>query len=203
MFMGPLEMTKPWSTKGVEGVHRFLNRAWRMIAGDEESSVVAKIVDRPMTAQEERILHGTIRKVTEDIDGIRCNTAISALMVFVNEFINIEEKPRAAMEAFVVLLEPFAPHIAEELWNRLGYESTVAFAPWPAYDPAKLVEDDVEIVLQVNSKIKAKVRVPVGTEAEALERIALDTDAIKELIAGKSIRKVVAVKDKLVNVIAG
>jgi leucyl-tRNA synthetase len=203
MFMGPLEMTKPWSTKGVEGVHRFLNRAWRMIVGDEDAGVVARVVDRPMAADEERTVHATIMKVTEDIEAGRFNTAISALMIFVNEFINREDKPLEAMLRFAVLLEPFAPHMAEELWSRLGNEGTIAFEPWPAYDPAKIAEDDVEIVLQVNSKIKAKVRVPVGTEAEALERIALEVEAIRDLVAGKSIRKVVTVKDKLVNVIAG
>ncbi len=203
MFMGPLEMAKPWSMKGVEGVRRFLNRAWRMMVGDEESGVVARITDRPMTAAEERVMHGTIRKVTEDIEALRMNTAISALMIFVNEFINAEEKPREAMEAFTILLAPFAPHVAEELWARLGHEGTLSYHPWPQFDPSRITEDDVEIVLQVNSKIKAKTRVPVGTEIEALERIALESEEIQALIAGKSVRKVVAVKDKLVNVIAG
>jgi leucyl-tRNA synthetase len=203
MFMGPLEMAKPWSTKGVEGLRRFLNRAWRMIAGDEESNVVARITDRAMTAAEERVMHGTIRKVTEDIEGGRFNTAISALMVFVNEFINLEEKPRPAMEAFTVLLAPFAPHIAEELWSVLGHEGTITTAAWPGYDESKIAEDEIEIVLQVNSKIKGKVKVPVGTDTAALERIALGNDAVRELLEGKSVRKIVAVKDKLVNVIAG
>ncbi|MDB5033618.1 MAG: leuS [Chlorobi bacterium] len=203
MFMGPLEMTKPWATKGVEGVRRFLNRAWRMIVGDEEADVVVKISDRPMTAAEERVLHGTIRKVTEDIEAVRFNTAISAMMVFVNEFINLEEKPRGAMESFTIILAPFAPHIAEELWSRLGHDESITLAPWPEFDAAKIAEDEIEIVLQINSRIKAKVMVPAGTDTESLERIALGTDAIRELLEGKSVRKVVAVKDKLVNVIAG
>lgn len=202
MFMGPLEMTKPWSTKGVEGVSRFLNRAWRMIAGDEDSNVVATVVDREMTVEEERVLHATIRKVTEDIEGLRFNTAISALMVFVNEFINVPEKPKEAMEALVLLLSPFAPHIAEELWSVLGRAGTLAFEPWPAYDPAKASAEDVEIVLQVNSKIKAKARVALGLETGALERLALEHDAVRELLAGKTVRKVIVVQDKLVNVIA-
>jgi len=203
MFMGPLEMTKPWQMKGVEGVRRFLNRAWRMIVGDEEAGVVAKVVDRPMTVQEERVLHGTIRKVTEDIEELRFNTAISALMVFVNEFINVEEKPKEAMETFAILLAPFAPHMGEELWARLGHGGTIAYEPWPAFDPAKVVEDEVEIVLQVNSRIRAKLRVPVGTDNEALERLALEAEAVRAQIEGKAVRKVVTVKDKLVNVIAG
>jgi len=203
MFMGPLEMAKPWSMKGVEGVRRFLNRAWRMIAGDEEADVVSVITDRPMTAAEERVLHGTIRKVTEDIEGVRFNTAISALMVFVNEFINLDEKPRAAMEAFALLLSPLAPHIAEELWRILGHQGTISSAAWPEYDESKIAENEIEIVLQVNSKIKGKVMVPAGTGAEALEQIALQNDILRELLAGKTVRKVVTVKDKLVNVIAG
>ncbi len=202
MFMGPLEMVKPWSTKGVEGVRRFLNRAWRMVIGDEEAGVTAVIADRPMTAEEERTLHMTIQKVTEDIEGLRFNTAISAMMVFVNEFIGAPEKPREAMEAFIRLLSPFAPHIAEEMWSRLGHAETVAYEPWPAFDPAKIVENEVEIVLQVNSKIREKVRVPSGTEAAELERVALEHENIRKLIEGKTVRKVVAVKDKLVNVIA-
>lgn len=202
MFMGPLDMVKPWSTKGVEGVRRFLNRAWRMVIGEEEGGMFSVVNDRPMSAAEERVLHGTIRKVTEDIEALRFNTAISALMIFVNEFINAEEKPRAAMEAFVKLLSPFAPHLAEEIWSRFGHAGTIAYEPWPEFDPAKIVEDEVEIVLQVNSKIKEKVRVAVGTDIAELEQLALGHESIQRLIEGKTVRKVVAVKDKLVNVIA-
>jgi leucyl-tRNA synthetase len=202
MFMGPLEMTKPWSMKGVEGVRRFLNRAWRMLIGDEEANVVAKITDRAMSTDEERVLHATIRKVGEDIEALRFNTAISALMVFVNEFINADEKPREAMEKFLVLLAPFAPHIAEELWSRLGHSGTIAYEPWPGYDESKIAEEHIEIVLQVNSKIKEKLLVPAGTDGSELERIALDNATVRSLIDGKTVRKVIAVKDKLVNVIA-
>jgi leucyl-tRNA synthetase len=201
MFMGPLEMVKPWSMKGVEGVRRFLNRSWRMIIGDEEEAPPV-ISDRAMTPEEERVLHATIQKVSEDIDALRFNTAISALMVFVNEFLNVPEKPRAAMETFVTLLSPFAPHIAEEMWSRLGHSGTIAFAPWPAFDPSKVAESEIEIVLQVNSKIKERLRVPAGTEAGELERIALAHEAVQSMIEGKTVRKVIAVKDKLVNVIA-
>ena len=202
MFMGPLEMAKPWSTKGVEGVRRFLNRAWRMVIGDEDSNVVAVITDRAMTPEEDRVLHSTIGKVTEDIEGMRFNTAISALMVFVNEFINVPEKPRAAMEAFTLLLSPFAPHMAEELWLRLGHEATIAYQAWPAFDPAKVAEDEVEIVVQINSKNRAKLRVAAGMDAAGLEQTALQNDVVRELITGKTVRKVVAVVDRLVNVIA-
>jgi leucyl-tRNA synthetase len=200
MFMGPLEMVKPWSMKGVEGVRRFLNRAWRMVIGDEEQA--STVVDRPMTEEEERTLHATIQKVTEDTEALRFNTAVSALMVFVNEFLNVPEKPRAAMEAFVRILSPYAPHIAEEMWARLGHEGTIAYEPWPEFDAAKVAEADIEIVLQVNSKIRERMRVPAGTNADELERIALANEAVRILIEGKTIRKVIAVPDKLVNVIA-
>lgn len=203
MFMGPLEMVKPWSTKGIEGLRRFLNRSWRMVVGDEEINNFSVITDRSMTPEEERVLHGTIKKVTEDIEGIRLNTAISALMVFVNEFIGLEEKPRQAMEAFVVLLSPLAPHIAEEMWQKLGHEGTVAYQPWPQYDEAKIATNEVEIVLQVNSKIRGKMMMPVGTEPNVLEEKALSHNTVRELIEGKTIRKIIAVKDKLVNVIVG
>ncbi len=203
MFMGPLEMAKPWSSKGIEGVHRFLNRAWRMCFGDEEAGTAATIVDRAMTTDEERVLHATIKKVTEDIEGLRFNTAISQLMIFVNEFTKIEQKPRQAMEIFTVLLSPFAPHIAEEIWSRTGHEGTIANASWPAFDPAKTVVDSVEVVLQVNSKIRAKIQVPVDTAVGELEKMAMEAEGVKGAIEGKTVRKVIAVPNKLVNLIVG
>ena len=200
MFMGPLEMDKPWSSKGIEGIRRFLNRAWLMVAGDEKKESV--IEDREMTPEEERVLHGTIRKVTEDIENIRFNTAVSALMVFVNEFLNAETKPKAAMEAFALLASPFAPHFAEEVWRRLGHEGTIADEAWPEFDPEKIKVDEIEIVLQVNSKIKDRITVPAGASAEELETIAMENEMVRGLIEGKTVRKEVAVPDRLVNVIA-
>lgn len=203
MFMGPLEMAKPWSSKGIEGVHRFLNRAWRMFFGDEEAGTASRIIDRSISTDEERILHATIRKVTEDIEGLRFNTAIAQLMIFVNEFTKIEEKPRQAMEIFTILLSPFAPHIAEEIWSRTGHEGTIANVAWPAFDPSKIVEDSVEVVLQVNSRIRAKIQVPVDTAAGELEKMAMDAEGVKGAIEGKTVRKVITVPNKLVNLIVG
>jgi leucyl-tRNA synthetase len=200
MFMGPLEMDKPWSMNGIEGVRRFLNRAWMMAIGTDQKG--AEIVDREMTDEEERVLHQTIRKVTEDTENIRFNTAVSAMMVFVNEFLNVDTKPRKAMRAFAVLMSPYAPHFAEELWEHLGEEGSVSRAEWPQHDPDKLIADEVEIVLQVNSKIKDRIKVPAGASADALEKIALENDQVAQLIEGKTVRKVVAVPDRLVNVIA-
>lgn len=201
MFMGPLEMSKPWSSKGIEGIRRFLNRAWRMVFGDEEAGVSSKVVDRPMNPDEERIVHRAVRKVTEDIENLRFNTAISEMMIFVNEFTKIEEKPRQAMEIFIRLISPFAPHIAEEIWSRMGHTETIANEPWPEYDLAKTVDESVEIVLQVNSRIKAKIQAAAGTDVKELERLAMETEIMKGVIAGKTIRKVIVVPDKLVNLI--
>ncbi len=136
MFMGPLIDTKPWSTRGVEGVHRFLNRVWRMLVGPD-GKLHPAVREGTCPPDRERLLHQTIRKVTEDVDALAFNTAISQMMIFVNEFLNAEEKPRHAMEAFVLLLSPFAPHIAEELWELLGHPGSLAREPWPAFDEAK------------------------------------------------------------------
>ena len=201
MFMGPLEMDKPWSSTGIEGIKRFLNRAWAMVVGDDRRP--STVEDRPMTADEERILHQTIQKVTEDLEGIRFNTAISALMIFVNEFLNSEVKPLEAMRAFTILISPFAPHFAEEAWSRLTEgDLSIARVDWPTFDPAKIVEDEIEIVLQINSKIRGRVMVPADADRGALEKIALENSVVAGEIDGKTVRKVIAVPGKLVNVIA-
>ncbi len=201
MFMGPLEMDKPWSSTGIEGIRRFLNRAWMMLIGSDEKP--ATIEDRPMSAEEERTLHLTIRKVTEDIEEIRFNTAISAMMIFVNEFLNLETKPLEAMRAFTLLIAPFAPHFAEEVWSRLGgEEGSVSTTAWPVFDPQKIVEDEIEIVLQVNSKIKGRVMVPTDADAGTLEQLALENAEVAAQVEGKTVRKVIAVPGKLVNIIA-
>ena len=200
MFMGPLEMDKPWSSTGIAGIRRFLNRAWAMIVGDEVHPAI--VVEREMTPDEERMLHLTIKKVTEDIEEVRFNTAVSALMIFVNEFLNLETKPRQAMETFALLLSPFAPHFAEEVWSRLGHRAgTVSTESWPKFDPAKIAEDTVEIVLQVNSRIRDRISVPAGADAAELERLALENEQVRSILDGKPIRKVIAVPGKLVNVI--
>jgi len=201
MFMGPLELAKPWSSKGIEGLRRFLNRAWRMMFGDEDAGVVSTLTDRPLNDEEASIVHRTIKKVTDDVEALRFNTAIAELMMFVNEFTKASEKPRDAMEAFVRLLSPFAPHIAEEMWMRLGHQQTIANEPWPEFDPTKTRQASQEIVLQVNSRIKARISVAPGTDTAELERLARDHDGVKAAIAGKQVQKVIAVADRLVNLI--
>ncbi len=200
MFMGPLEETKPWSTRGVEGVHRFLNRVWRMMI-DEQGNLLPSIKDVPLTIEQERVLHQTIKKVTEDIETLNFNTAISQMMIFVNEFLNLNIKPRSVIESFVLLLSPFAPHISEELWSKFGHTTTLAYAPWPRYDESKIKVDTVEMVVQVNGKVRAKFPVALGLEDDVLKRMVLDNDTVKKYIDGKKVEKVVIVKNKLVSVV--
>lgn len=200
MFMGPLHMTKPWQTTGIEGVSRFLNRAWRLIAS-EEATLLPQVQDVPPTDEQNFILHATIKKVQEDIESMSFNTAVSQMMIFVNEFNRFEVRPREAMEKFVLCLAPFAPHIAEELWRILGRDNSVFHEPFPAYDPSKLVQSTVEIVLQVNSKVRSRATVPLDADEETVERIALDDPQVQKHMEGKTIRKRIYVANKLLNLI--
>jgi len=203
MFMGPLEASKPWSTQGVNGVYGFLNRVWRLIIDDraEENHLNAAIVDRPPTADENRILHQTIAAVTEDIARLSFNTAISRMMEFTNYFTAASERPRAAMEKFVLLLSPFAPHISEELWEALGHNESLAFKPWPEFDPSLAREDSIEVPVQVNGKVRAKINVPTDADAAELEAAAKADERVAEHLAGKQIVKVVVVPGRLVNIV--
>ncbi|MBI3189504.1 MAG: leucine--tRNA ligase, partial [Ignavibacteriales bacterium] len=200
MFMGPLEDTKPWSMHGVEGVFRFLNRVWRMIV-NEDGTLNNTIGNVPLSTEHERLLHKTIKKVTEDVDTLNFNTAISQMMIFVNEFYGLNLKSKSAMETFVKLLSPFAPHIAEELWQKLGRKKSIAYEPWPVFDEAKTKEDSVEIVVQFNGKLKAKFQAPIGLDDEALKAMAFADEAVKRNLDGKQIVKAIVVKNRLVNLV--
>jgi leucyl-tRNA synthetase len=202
MFMGPLEATKPWSTNGVEGTHRFLARIWRLFVA-EDGGLNPAIQDSEGTPEFKRVWHKTIKKVTEDLEGLRFNTAISQLMIFVNEAYKTEVLPRRAMEQFVQLLSPFAPHIAEELWSRLGHADTITYEPWPVYDEAWTVDNEVEIVIQVNGKIVDRMRIPAETDQQEMEALAKRSEKAAAAIAGRTVRKVIAVKGKLVNIVVG
>lgn len=202
MFMGPLEATKPWNTNGVEGTHRFLSRVWRLFIGDD-GQLNPKIVEGEGADEFKRTLHKTIKKVTEDFEHMRFNTAISQLMVFINEGYKTEKLPRNAMENFVQLLSPLAPHLAEELWSRLGYTESVTYVPWPEYDEAWTVEAEVEIVVQVNGKIVERAKISKDMDQEAMQQHSLSLPNVKQALEGKSIRKIIAVPGKLVNIVAG
>lgn len=201
MFMGPLEASKAWSTKGLDGARRFLDRVWRLFV-DDDGSLSSKIKDRDEDKTLEKVYHQTVKKVTEDFEHLRFNTAISQLMVFVNEAYKAQSLPKQYAEGFVKLLAPICPHIGEELWEKLGHEGTISYEAWPAYDEAKLVDDEVEIVVQINGKVRAKLKVPADANKEVLEELAMEEERIKEQISGKTIRKVIAVPGKLVNIVA-
>jgi leucyl-tRNA synthetase len=245
MFMGPLEMVKPWSTQGVEGVYRFLGRVWRLFV-DENSETefeqaettttdlcsrgcesadsraftgaAAKLLDlikldpaikegAPEPAQL-KALHACIKKVTEDMEGMRFNTAISAMMVFINEAMTWETKPAPVLREFLILLAPFAPHLAEELWAKLDssfiiHHSSLSYAPWPKYDPALLVEDTLELPVQVNGKLRDVIRVKADASQAEIEAAALASGKAKPFLDGKTVRKVIVVPKKLVNLVVG
>ncbi|MFO8065339.1 MAG: leucine--tRNA ligase, partial [Spirochaetia bacterium] len=195
MFMGPLETAKPWSTNGLIGVHRFLDRVWRL----SERTVV----DDEPSKDLQRLLHKTIRKVTEDTETLEFNTAIAQMMIFVNEVFKQDVLHRALWEPFVLLIAPYAPHIAEEMWEKLGHEESLAYHQWPTYDEELTKDEEVEIVVQVNGKIRARLQVPADTGEEELKNLAFANERVKQYVEGKEIRKVVTVPNKLVNVVVG
>ncbi|MGG4451002.1 leucine--tRNA ligase [Brevibacillus porteri] len=200
MFMGPLDASIAWSTKGLDGSRRFLDRVYRLFVGDT-GELNEKIVETSNVAGMERVYHQTVKKVTEDYEGLRFNTGISQLMVFVNEAYKAEVLPKKFMEDFVKMLSPIAPHLGEELWDKLGHSESLAYEAWPTYDEAKLVEDEVEIVLQINGKNKEKLLIASDSTKEQMEEMAKNNEMIKEMIEGKTIVKVIAVPGKLVNIV--
>jgi len=196
MFMGPLEAMKPWSTRGVEGVTRFLERVWRLMV-NEEGAISSAVVTSAPSLDHQRLLHHTLKKVTEDIEALRFNTAISQMMVFTNELTKLEQRPRALLEPFVLILCPFAPHLAEELWEKLGGQTSISQQPWPAFDPALTVSDRLTIPIQVNGKLRGKIEVGVDTTREEIE--SLSRAQISEWMQGKEPKKVIYVQKKLIN----
>ncbi|WP_025844911.1 leucine--tRNA ligase [Brevibacillus agri] len=200
MFMGPLDASIAWSTKGLDGARRFLDRVYRLFVQDN-GELNPKIVDTNKPTSMERVYHQTVKKVTEDYEGLRFNTGISQLMVFVNEAYKADVLPKKYMEDFVKMLSPIAPHLGEELWEKLGHNDTIAYEPWPTYDESKLVEDEVEIVIQINGKNKEKMLIASDSTKEQMEELALGNELIKELIEGKTIVKIIAVSGKLVNIV--
>ncbi|MFZ2608275.1 MAG: leucine--tRNA ligase, partial [Lactococcus raffinolactis] len=190
MFMGPLDASIAWSTEGLEGSHKFLERVYRLLT---EKTITAE-----NDGKLDRVYNETVKLVTEHLDALKFNTAISQLMIFVNAANKLPELPLDYAKGFIQLLAPFAPHLGEELWQTLTGEAGISYVAWPTFDDSKLQDDEVEIVLQVLGKNKAKVMVPTGASKDELEKIALENDVIKDLIAGKTVRKVIAVPDKLV-----
>ncbi|MGO8682125.1 MAG: class I tRNA ligase family protein, partial [Limisphaerales bacterium] len=245
MFMGPLEMVKPWSTKGVDGVYRFLGRVWRLFVDEksetefEQAETTTKeqsnqellnlirldpaIQDISATPAQLKALHACIKKVTEDLDNLRFNTAISAMMVFVNTAMTWETKPVSVLKTFLQLLQPFSPHLAEELWSKVqssaasavragdnktlnpkpGTLNSLAYAPWPNYDPALLVEDEIELPVQVNGKLRDVIKVAATADNAAIEAAAKASEKVQVYTNGKTMKKVIIVPKKMVNLIVG
>jgi leucyl-tRNA synthetase len=200
MFMGPLDASVAWSTTGLDGARRFLDRVYRLFI-NEDGSLTDKIVDQA-NENLDKVYHETVKKVTEDYDNLHFNTGISQLMVFINEAYKAKQIPHDYAAGFVKLLYPIAPHIGEELWSKLGYEDTITYEAWPTYDESKLVDDEIEVVLQVMGKVRSKVNVPRDIPKDEMEKIALSDEKIQEWIEGKTVRKVIVVPGKLVNIVA-
>jgi leucyl-tRNA synthetase len=198
MFMGPLEREKPWSDEGVQGVHRFLKRVWNLFV-TEDGSLNPKIVERGGDPSIEKVLHKTIKAVSADIEQLQFNTAIARLMEFVNAAMKAEHVNRVWLEQFVLVLSPFAPHLAEEIWERLGHMKTLAYEPWPRHDEALLVEDTIEVPVQVNGKLRSVVTVPADAEKAAVIAAAKADPKVHASIEGKDIVKEIYVPGKLVN----
>lgn len=203
MFMGPLEATKPWSTKGIEGLNRFLNRVWRLIIDENTGEIKSNIIDDQPDEKQNKLMHKTIKEVTEDIDelDLKFNTAISYLMIYVNELYKLEKISKVCINNLILLLSPFAPHIAEELWQRLGNADSIAFAQWPNYDEQFVKEDFVTVIFQVNGKMRAKKEVKFDSDEHVLEDEALYNENVKKFILGKQIVKIITVKNKMVNIV--
>ncbi|SES63225.1 leucyl-tRNA synthetase [Salinibacillus kushneri] len=200
MFMGPLDADVAWSTNGLEGSRRFLDRVWRLFV-DDNGQLDNKVKDES-NDEMNRVYHETVKKVTENFEELRFNTGISQMMVFVNDCYKTSHIPKEFAEGFVKLLSPVAPHISEELWSILGHENTISYEPWPEYDESQLVENEIEIPVQVMGKVRAKMMIPKDSSKEDMEKLALENERIQEWIEGKTIRKVIAVPGKLVNIVA-
>lgn len=199
MFMGPLDASIAWSEDGLNGAYKFVNRIWNLIIDDED-----KLRDRITTINDgklDKVYNQTVKKVTEDYQALHFNTAISQLMVFVNDCYKADSLPLEYVEGFVKLIAPIVPHIAEELWTKLGHVGSIAYAKWPTYDESKLVENVVEIVVQVNGKVRQHLQVAKDASREELQTLALNDDKIKQELAGKEVKKVIAVPGKLVSIV--
>ncbi|MGB7213463.1 MAG: leucine--tRNA ligase [Gammaproteobacteria bacterium] len=202
MFMGPLEQVKPWSTTGVEGTHRFLDRVWRLLV-DERGSLSSKVAREEPTRDQLRVLHRTIAKVTEDIEALRMNTAIAALMELTNAMYKWDRVPHEAAEKLALLLSPFAPHISEELWSLLGHAESLAYAPWPEADPALLKSDTLEIPVQVNGKMRGRINVPADADQDTVIAIAREDDNVKRHLEGQNVRRAIYVPGRILNFVVG
>jgi leucyl-tRNA synthetase len=198
MFMGPLEMTKPWQTSAVHGMRHFLERAWRLVC-DDDAPINPRLVDVPPDQRLLRLQHKTVRAVTEGIENLRFNTSIARLMELVNALTPLEQRPRSVVQSLVLLLAPFAPHLCEELWRVLGQGESLAYAPWPIFDPDLAIDDQREYVVQLNGRTRHKIVADADIAADTLLALTRADRRVKELLAGKEIVREIAVPGRLVN----
>ncbi|MCE1164816.1 MAG: leucine--tRNA ligase [Bacteroidetes bacterium] len=203
MFMGPLEATKPWSTEGIAGLHRFLSRVWRLVIDDRTGEINSKIVNDAPSEEEKKLIHTTIKKMTHDIeDGdMKFNTSIAQMMIFVNEMYKLEKVSKEVIEKFILLLSPYSPHIAEELWQRLGHGESLAYHAWPVYDENYTKAEQITVAFSVNGKVRSKKSVDADLSEKDLEQAAFDDEAVKKHIMGKDIVRIIVVKNKMVNIV--
>ncbi|WP_332698102.1 leucine--tRNA ligase [Halalkalibacter lacteus] len=203
MFMGPLDGAIAWSTNGLDGARRFLDRVWRLFIDEATGQLRNTIQDVEAQESFARVYHQSVKKITEDMTELRFNVAISQMMVFINDGYKQEVLPRDLMEGFVKMLAPIAPHVAEELWEKLGHEGTISYAEWPTFDESMLVENEVEVVVQINGKVKAKLVIPADATREQMVEIAQKDEKVQAAIGDKTVRKIIAVPGKLVNIVVG
>jgi leucyl-tRNA synthetase len=210
MFMGPLEATKPWSMSGVEGVYRFLARVWRLAMEENQEGrwqLSSSLGEIEPSRSQLRVIHATIKKVTRDIEALAFNTAISQMMIYVNAFTNVEQRPVQTVRTLLILLSPFAPHMAEEIWHQLsnrflGFAGLLSEQPWPSWNEEHLLEGEVEVIIQVNGKLRDKMTVTKDLDEASLEKLARASAKVQESLKGKSVRKVVVVPNRIVNLVA-
>ena len=200
MFMGPLDASSTWSEGGIEGSRKFLDRIWRLLL--DENDKMRDRITTVNTHELDQVYHQTVKKVTEDYDNLHFNTAISQMMIFINEAYKVDALPFEYVTGFIQLLAPIAPHFSEELWVKLGKPEGISYVAWPTYDEAFLVEDEIEVVFQINGKVKTKEMVPSDISNDDMIAMALENSIIKEGIEGKTVRKTIAIPGKLVNVVA-
>lgn len=203
MFMGPLEATKPWSTEGIAGLHRFLSRVWRLVIDDRTGEINSKIVNDAPSDAEKKLIHTTIKKMTHDIeDGdMKFNTSIAQMMIFVNEMYKLEKVSKEVIEQFVLLLSPYAPHISEELWQKLGHGESLAYHSWPVYDENYTKAEQITVAFSVNGKVRSKKSVDADLSEKDLEQAAFDDEMVQKHIMGKDIVRIIVVKNKMVNIV--
>lgn len=200
MFMGPLDASKAWNTNGLDGSRRFLDRIWRLYV--DEDGVLSKKIGGESGGPLEKVYHQTVKKVTADFETMHNNTAISQMMIFINDCYKVDSVPQEYAEGFIKLISPIVPHIADELWEKLGYAETVTYESWPTYDEAKLVDDTVEIAVQISGKVRARIVVAKDCSKEELEKLALEDEQVIKFLEGKEVKKIIGIPGRLVNIVA-